>query len=189
MRHFLCTFLVLSASSPIPGTVTVTNSAPASANLAEATWWPLTFSSKLPALGLLWLHETLSWEFSQYSYEIFRWMICLEWFVVENVRYGLRHFIFHVEIQLFQHRWLKRLFSTELSIHLCQKSMDDWKLQINILYTWNLSNIVRLYLNLKKPMDDTWVDLLLDSICYSTVSILIHISTFSLIPHFPDYLS
>ena len=78
-------------------------------------------------------------------------MISLEWFVVENVRYGLRHFIFHMEIQLFQHRWLRRLFSTELSIHLCQKSMDNWKLQINILYTWNLNNIVQqLYLNLKK---------------------------------------
>ena len=63
----------------------------------------------------------------------------------------LLHFIFYMEIQLFQHRWLKRLFSTELSIHLCQKSMDDWKLQINILYTWNLNNIVqRLYLDFKK---------------------------------------
>ena len=110
MRHFLCTFLVLSASSTIPATVTVTNAAPASANLVDATWWLLIFSSELPALGLLWLHETLSWEFSQYSYKIFRWMICLEWFVVKNVRYGLRHFIFQMEIQLFTYCWLKRLF-------------------------------------------------------------------------------
>ena len=140
MRHFLCTFLVLSASSTIPATVTVTNAAPASANLVDATWWLLIFSSELPALGLLWLHETLSWEFSQYSYKIFRWMICLEWFVVKNVRYGLRHFIFQMEIQLFTYCWLKRLFSTEFSTHLCQKSVDNWKLQINILYTWNLKN-------------------------------------------------